>query len=78
MKKKQNSTITLIEQFRNKAGAWQSQDKVPTLFKQLEKILTPIEYNKLSIAYSHYTIGEGAEELYGVCKELKLTYETIN
>jgi len=41
------------------------------------KSLLPIEdYNKLSIARSHYLIGEGADELMDVVKELQLKYST--
>jgi len=64
----------ILDQFRNKAGAWQSQHKAEKLLSELKELLTEAEYLKLSVAHGHYQLGEGAEELYDVCKGLLLKY----
>lgn len=70
-----NSELLIaLDQFRNKAGAWQSQAKADKLLLKLKELLPENEYWKLCIAHSHYNIGEGAEELYDVCKELYAKY----
>jgi disulfide oxidoreductase YuzD len=63
-----------IDEFRNKSGAWQSQDKAEKLKSELKNLLTEDEYWKMVIAHSHYVIGEGEQELYDVCKELMDKY----
>jgi hypothetical protein len=63
-----------VDEFRNKAGAWQSQDKTSKLKTKLKYLLTEQEYWELSIAHSHYVIGEGATELYDICKKLMEKY----
>jgi hypothetical protein len=63
-----------LDEFRNKAGAWQGQDKAEKLKIELKNLLTEDEYRKLVIAYSHYVTGEGEVELYDVCKQLMDKY----
>lgn len=70
------TTYEILDQFRNKAGAWQSQYQADKLKDQLKTALTDDDYTKLSIAHSHYKQGEGATELYDVCKELMNKYKT--
>lgn len=63
-----------LDEFRNKAGAWQSQYKAEKLKIELKNLLTEDEYWKLVIAHSHYVTGEGEQELYDVCKQLMDKY----
>lgn len=64
------TTKQIIDAFRNKAGAWQSQRQADKLKTKLKEVLADEDYTKLSIAHSHYKTGEGATELYEVCTEL--------
>lgn len=57
-----------LDEFRNKAGAMQSQDKAERIKKNLKNLLTEDEYWKITIAHQHFLLGEGSEELYDVCK----------
>lgn len=67
--------VGLLEQFRQKAGAWQSQDAADRIAKQLESLLTDDEYLMLHIAHVHYRdCGEGTVELYDVCRKLISKY----
>lgn len=63
-----------LNDFRNKGGAWQSQTKAGKLLVKLKELLPNDEWWKLKIAHSHYLTGEGADELYAVCKELSEKY----
>ena len=72
MKKKK--ILILLERLRNKGGAWQSQYVAIQLLKELKKILPDRDYYLLCIAHSHYTIGEGAGELYESCNHLIKKY----
>ncbi|MWB93004.1 hypothetical protein GON26_01395 [Flavobacterium sp. GA093] len=64
------NTYDLLDKFRNKAGAWQSQQQAERLKIDLKQVLSDSEYNELCIAHGHYQLGEGTNELYSVCKEL--------
>lgn len=72
MKKK---ILNVLDQFRNKAGAWQSQAKASKLLFELKTLLKEDEWKELNIAHSHYLIGEGSEELYDVCKRIIQKYK---
>lgn len=63
-----------LNDFRNKGGARQSQTMADRLLIKLKKLLPDDDWWKLKIAHNHYLIGEGAEELYDVCKELSEKY----
>lgn len=63
-------TCSILNDFRNKGAAWQSQTRANKLLEKLKVLLLDDEWLKLKIAHSHYLTGEGAEELYEVCKEL--------
>lgn len=63
-----------LNDFRNKGAAWQSQIMADKLLTKLKELLLYDEWIKLKIAHSHYLAGEGAEELYDVCKELSKKY----
>lgn len=69
--------IELIEQFRHKAGCHHTLVKAEYLRKQLKLVLSSEEFEKLDIAFSHYQLGEGSEELYSVCKELVTSYKIV-
>jgi len=73
---KSEKTISeLLAEFQQKAGAWQSQNKAISLKNKLEKVLLVEEYNELNTAHNHYSIGEGAEELYQICNKLLTKYK---
>ena len=74
-KSKQSEAYDLLEPFRNKAGACQSQDEANRIKSNLKPLLTEDEYFKLVIAHSHYYNGEGAAELYDVCNKLSEKYK---
>ena len=59
-----------LNDFRNKGAAWQSQIMADKLLVKLKEMLPDDEWRKLKVAHSHYLTGEGADELYDVCKEL--------
>lgn len=63
-----------LNDFRNKGAAWQSQIMAYKLLVKLKELLPEDEWWKLKIAHSHYLTGEGAGELYDVCKELSEKY----
>lgn len=63
-----------LNDFRNKGAAWQSQIMADRLLIKLKELLPDDEWWKLKVAHSHYLTGEGAEELYDVCKELSEKY----
>lgn len=69
-----NATQKLIDDFRQKACAWQSQNKANKLKQELKSILTEEEYWPLTVAHSHYLLGEGSAELYDICKQLMEKY----
>jgi hypothetical protein len=71
---KPNSTVLILEQFRNKAGCWRTQHKADKLLSELHDLLDKSDYQRLMISYSHFVIGEGAKELYTVCKDLVSKY----
>lgn len=64
----------LLIEFRNKGAAWQSQHKANKLLKELRPLISENDWWELKISHSHYLTGEGAEELYIVCKELTAKY----
>lgn len=67
--------VELLEQFRQKAGAWQSQDKAEQIKKKLQEMLPDDEYMQLHIAHVHYRdCGEGTKELYDVAGKLISKY----
>ena len=63
-----------LNDFRNKGAAWQSQIMAYKLLVKLKELLPDDEWWKIKVAHSHYLTGEGAEELYDVCKELREKY----
>ena len=71
---KQLSTNAVIcstlNDFRNKCAAWQSQIIADKLLMKLKELLPDDEWWKIKISHSHYLTGEGAFELYKICKEL--------
>ena len=69
------SALNLIEQFRNKGCAWQSQYKADQLLRKLKEVLDHGDFQALSIAHGHYLLGGGAEEVYDLCKALKSKYQ---
>lgn len=69
-----NLICSKIDEYRQKACAWQSEAKANALQIELKKILPDEDYWKLVIARSHYKLGEGSSELYDVCKELILKH----
>lgn len=69
------TTERLIEEFRNKGGARQGQGKAYQILRKLKSRLKEDDYKRLEIAHNHYGIGEGAEELYDVCKQLLKQYK---
>ena len=72
---RKNTVIcSTLNDFRNKGAAWQSQIMAGRLLLKLKKMLPDDEWIKLKIAHIHYLTGEGAEELYDVCKELSKKY----
>jgi hypothetical protein len=71
----QENTLELIEKFRNKGGAWQSQDEANRVLSKLKILLEDDDWWKLKVAHSHYENGDGAVELYDVCKELTEKYK---
>lgn len=67
--------VELLEQFRQKAGAWQSQDAADRIAKQLQSLLTDDEYFMLRLGHTHYRdCGEGTKELYDACRKLISKY----
>jgi predicted DNA-binding protein YlxM (UPF0122 family) len=75
MKAKINRTHTMLVAFRNKAGCLHTQYRAKQLYRELQALLTKEEYIALSTAYSHYQLGEGANELYSVCAKLEDKYK---
>lgn len=65
----------LLIKLKNKGAAWQSQNVVPSLLKQVKEFLRKDEYSQLLIAHSHYTNGEGASEFYEICNKLINKYK---
>jgi hypothetical protein len=63
--------LNTLDKFRNKGAAWQSQHMANRLLLKLKDLLSYDDYVKIKIAHSHYLTGEGADELYSVCKELE-------
>lgn len=63
-----------LDEFRNKAGLMHTQAKADAIKSKLKQLLPDDEYWKLNIAHAHFVLGEGATELYDVCKELSLKY----
>jgi len=63
-----------LNDFRNNGAAWQSQIMADRLLIKLKELLPKDDWWKLKVAHSHYLTGEGAEELYDVCKELSEKY----
>ena len=66
--------IILLEKFRNKAGCMHTQRVANKVKLELYDLLESNEFSELSTAHSHFTLGEGPEELYDVCKKLKEKY----
>lgn len=64
----------LLTEFRNNACAMQSQSKADNIRDELKEFITEDEHFKLRIAHTHFVLGEGPEELYGICKELRVKY----
>ena len=69
------TTYQMLDRFRHKAGAWQSQGVARALLAGLKVVLTEEEYSRLSVAHTHYETGEGTAELYEVCSELLKKYK---
>lgn len=75
----QLNICTTLNDFRNKGAAWQSQKMADKILVKLKEMLPDDDWWKLKIAHSHYLTGEGADELYNVCKELSEKYNnTLN
>ena len=72
-----NKIIELIDEFRNKGCAWQSQNKAESILNKLKKLIEYDDWFKLYLAHNHYKLGEGVVELFDVCKELKVKYFKI-
>jgi hypothetical protein len=76
-KKKKNERIELLEQFQAKAGCIHTQSKTISLWMKLGPHLEgyfdgKISYGHwLNVAWSHFEIGEGREELDYYCNKLK-------
>lgn len=70
----QKEIVEKLEQLRHKGGAWQSQEKAKGLLRELKALLPDEDSCKLSIAHSHYELGEGAGELYDVVNSLISKY----
>ena len=75
---KKNRIIELLNKFRNKAGCIHSQYVTVQIFNELRDLLSKEDSVKLSIAHSHYQIGEGADELYNICNQLIQKYGNTN
>lgn len=58
----------------NKGACIYTQPKAEKALLALKTLLLETDYNSISIAHSHYLIGEGGEELMQVCKGLKTKY----
>jgi len=67
--------LKLLNDYRNKACVWQTQEKSWQSKQHLNLLLEKKEISKLNTAHSHYTIGEGTEEFYNVCKEIEKKYK---
>jgi len=70
-----NEIVILLEKFRNKAGCMHTQHEANKVSRQLKELLEEKDYTYLYTAHSHFTLGEGAEELYDMCKKLKEKYK---
>lgn len=70
------STYQLLTDFKNKACAWQSQNKAGRIYELLKGRLLENEHVQLGIAWRHYQLGESAKELFGVCETLLLKYRS--
>jgi hypothetical protein len=66
--------VEALTLFRNKAFAWQCQDRVPGLLSGLKALLEPDEYLEVSTSHSHFSTGEGAKEGYAACNDLIRKY----
>lgn len=69
-----NKIIELLEVVRNKGGCSYTQNKAEDAMLELKGLLPIKEYRNLSIALSHFKLGEGAGELYDQVKKIKLLY----
>ena len=72
--KNKNIAYFLIDKIRNDAGCIHSQYNTEKHFRELKKHIQDEEYYRLRLAHSHYELGEGASELYDVCKVLMNKY----
>mgnify|MGYP006935494557 CR=1 FL=1 len=66
--------INILDKFRQKAGCRRTKYKADKLLLQLKELIDDKDYMKLMVAYNHFHIGEGSEELYDTCKELITKY----
>lgn len=66
----------LLNILRNKGACQYTIHKGDKAMVELKALLPTKEYDTLSIARSHYFIGEGGQELMEACKELLIKYST--
>ncbi len=66
--------ISLLTEFRNKAGCVYTKNKARNSLLKLKTLLQPREIQLLSIASNHHSLGEGREELDEVCNKLLVKY----
>lgn len=64
------STIQLLQMFRDKAGCVHTQHKAELIKEQLRIKLSEKQYLILTIAHSHFIIGEGRKEIDDACSEI--------
>lgn len=67
-------TIDILERLKHKGAAWQTQRVAETCFSELKSLLMDSEWWELKIAHSHYELGEGGGEFYGVINKLISKY----
>lgn len=69
--------VEKLQQLKQAGAAWQKDlrgERATNLLRELEGLLKPEEYLKVSIARSHYLIGEGRQELDIECNALIQKY----
>jgi hypothetical protein len=67
--------IGLLNRFNAKARCMYTQAQAERLWRELKPDLSEADQFKLSIAWSHFTMGESARELDGLCKEIRERWE---
>jgi hypothetical protein len=67
--------IGLLNRFSAKARCSYTQRAAERLWRELKPDLNKVDQLNLSIAWSHFTMGEGAHEFDGLCKEIRERWE---